>query len=321
MNVMEQTLRETIDPALTRENLSLLATRAMGRPLQAVSARVLTGGCWNRVISVGFEGRGPELVFKINPQKGDERIEREYRVLKYFAAHTEMPVPDPYLLDTSGSVIPGSLLIMKKLSGWVLHQAYGILDSGSSASVSEQIGHFVGRLHTARSKGFGGAELAEERRETAWSDFWLPRFDRVFEDSAEKGLVSAAFLEEVASARRDFPRLLAIGEQSTLTHYDIWSGNIMIDKEDGSPTVSGFLDVPGFWADYARELSFMEMFGVADSRFYQIYRSYHALDEAFEIRKNVYNLKMHMKHIMMYPDQSFYRNGAQQCLRQILRNR
>ena len=46
--------------------------------------------------------------------------------------------------------------------------------------------------------------------------------------------------------------------------------------------IGGFLDVPGFWADYARELSFMEMFGSADSRFYEVYTSYHELDDAFE---------------------------------------
>ena len=78
--------------------------------------------------------------------------------------------------------------------------------------------------------------------------------------------------------------------------------------------MSGYIDVPGHWADYARELSFMEMFGVADGLFYDVYRSYHRLDEGFELRKNLYNLKMHMRHIMMYPDQSYYRQGARECL-------
>jgi hypothetical protein len=38
------------------------------------------------------------------------------------------------------------------------------------------------------------------------------------------------------------------------------------------------------------------------------------MDEGFTARKNVYNLKMHIKHISMYPDQSYYRQGARACL-------
>jgi fructosamine-3-kinase len=112
---------------------------------------------------------------------------------------------------------------------------------------------------------------------------------------------------------------LDIGGRSTLTHYDIWSGNVMVDFEGsgypGQPFISGYIDIPGYWADYARELSFMEMFGLANDRFYGRYWAAYPRDDGFELRKNLYNLKMHLKHITMYPDQSYYREGAEACLR------
>jgi len=196
----------------------------------------------------------------------------------------------------------------------------------------------VGRLHNKRSKLFGGIELSGAERVVEWKDFWLPRFDAVFEDISQKNLIEVSFLDAISEQRKRFPVCLEIGEESTLTHYDIWSGNVMVETDGHSPfergnvgsredsddrdgvRVSGYLDIPGFWADYARELSFMEMFGMADSHFYEVYTSYHQLDEGFEIRKNLYNLKMHLKHITMYPDQRYYRDGAQQCLSYIERH-
>lgn len=91
----------------------------------------------------------------------------------------------------------------------------------------------------------------------------------------------------------------------------------MVDFADGQAHVSGFIDIPGHWADYARELSFADMFGVADDTFYSHYSNHHRLDPGFTLRKSVYNLKMHLKHITMYPDQYYYRQGAEACLRTI----
>ena len=59
----------------------------------------------------------------------------------------------------------------------------------------------------------------------------------------------------------------------------------------------------------------MEMFGLASPRFYDRYWGAFPRDETFELRKNIYNLKMHLKHIMMYPDQGYYREGAEASLR------
>ena len=314
MNVREAVLQEKIDPALTPENLSLLASRALGRPVQSEKADFLTGGCWNRVLGVSCAHGEDDLVFKISPVVGDAGLAREYLVLRYFQEHTDMPVPEALLADCSGEPIPGSLLIMRRMPGAVMHQLFGRLTASLRRSVSEQIGHTVGCLHGSRSTGFGGAEKAESERFGEWADFWLPRFDKAFEEISQKDLVDLPFLQAVEKERNGFPEILAIGPGSTLTHYDIWSGNVMLKTGGGGVRVSGYIDVPGHWADYARELSFMEMFGVADGLFYDVYRSYHRLDEGFELRKNLYNLKMHMRHIMMYPDQSYYRQGARECL-------
>jgi fructosamine-3-kinase len=311
---MEQLLKKKIDPFLTVENLSLIGSRASGREIRAKSAGILSGGCWNRVIEVSFENDEPDLVYKINPNREDKRLIREYGVLEYFQRNTEMPVPTPYLLDSSGEIIPGSTLVMQKIPGRVMHHIIGMLNRKAQEAVTEQIAHYVVGLHKTRSTGFGGVELPEQKRVENWAEFWLPRFDNVYEDISGKKIVSDQFLRAVARVREHFTRMLDIGRGSTLTNYDIWSGNVIIDFNQDEPYISGFIDIPGFWADYARELSFMEMFGVADRRLYRIYFTDYDRDPGFNLRKNIYNLKMHMKHIIMYPNEYYYRQGAETCL-------
>ncbi|HEB29417.1 MAG TPA: hypothetical protein ENI15_00870, partial [Spirochaetes bacterium] len=54
-----------------------------------------------------------------------------------------------------------------------------------------------------------------------------------------------------------------------------------------------------------------------NDRFYTMYREKYKQDPGFQIRKNVYNLKMHMRHIVMYPEELYNRQGAEKCLRVI----
>ena len=318
MNVMETVLRKKIDPYLSLENLSAIASEALRKNVRAGSKKTLLGGCWNRVIGVTLEGGFPDLVFKIGAETGDTRIAREFKVLEYFASRTGFPVPHPYLLESSGRIIPGTVLVMEKTRGDVLHQIYHNLTPGMRNSISEQIAHLVGKLHERTSLGFGGVECDTSELITSWSDFWLPRFDRVLEEVKESGLLDTLFLSEIESARDLFAGFLNIGQKSTLLHYDVWSGNIMIGFNKNEPAVTGFVDVQGYWGDYARELSFMELFGTADPRFYEIYPWNQAADEGLEIRKSIYNLKMNLKHITMYPAEQYYRRGARNCLRTIL---
>ena len=313
MNVQEELLRTAIDPSLTVDNLSQISQKAFGSSVRANGYDVLTGGCWNRVISVRHDSRD-DLVFKISPEIGNSGLEREFHVLRYFSEHTSLPVPEPLHFDLSGNIVRGSLLVMRKIPGHVMHQVYGYLDTEARNNITTQIARYVSELHHSKATRFGGIEKTDLERLESWSDFWIPRFDRAMEQVRSGNYIATNKIDEIDVIRPSFRSLLDIGPDSTATHYDIWSGNVMIDMEVSPPRVSGFIDIPGFFADYAREISFMLMFGLADRAFFDVYTANHHLDPEFWIRVHIYNLKMHLKHITMYPTESYYRQGADECL-------
>lgn len=318
MNVQEALLQERIDPHLSDTTLTELARRASHRGGgdgvgRVHGYRILTGGCWNRVI--GISAGEYDAVCKISPHGHDERIIREYRVLETFAEQTELPVPRPLYLDADGELLPGTTLVMSRIPGAVMHECFGLLNYGARRRVTDQIAADLSRLHTIRGRGFGGVEMEESERHASWADFWLPRYDRVIDEAAASGSVPAPLIEGARALRPRLREPLEIGSESTMTHYDIWSGNVMIDVEADPPRVSGYIDVPGYYADYARELSFAMLFGIAGRRFFETYLRHHELDDGFELRANIYNLKMNIKHIQMYPSQLVYQQGAAENLR------
>ena len=313
MNVQEALLAEQIDPHLTNANLTRQLTAA-GFEASVVGYRVLTGGCWNRVIGLSLSD-GRELVCKISPNLNDDKIGREYEVLSVFASRATLPVPKPILLDTSGKIIPGTLLIMSMIDGMVMHGGFRFLDSPGRRSVSRQIGRHVSELHNIVVSGFGAVEIEESDRHGRWSEFWLPRFDLVLDEMAAGTYIDTRMVDEIREVRPHFPNALDTVTVGTFTHYDIWSGNVMIDPERAE--VTGYIDIPGYYADYARELSFMMLFGIADGDFFEEYLAAHSLDDGFQLRINLYNLKMNLKHIAMYPSERYYRDGAEECLAHI----
>lgn len=312
LNVNEQTLREQIDPYLNPDHLSDICSKALQRPVMVGHAEILTGGCLNRVIGIHFEDMTPAMVLKINPTLHDDGLQHEFKVLEYFDSHTNMPVAKPLYFDDSGEIIPGTFFLMEKIEGVVMHQAR--LFPSEIKDVISQIAEIVVELHDHKEEGFGGVELPVEKRTPTWSDFWLNRFDGRIKRIRNTGSVPAIFFNRIDKIRKELPRLLQIGSKATLTHYDIWSGNVILSLNNGGVKVSCFLDVQGYWADYARELSFMEMFGLANKDFYHIYEAHHRLDENFQLRKNIYNLKMNLLHMEMYPGEYHYQLGAHSCL-------
>jgi fructosamine-3-kinase len=312
MNVNEKVLKRKIDPYLTEGNLATICSESLGKKVEIKKAYILTGGCLNRVVGVDFKNGDPSIVLKATPSQKDDGLRHEYSVLKYFIDQTRVPVPLPLFYDESSDIIPGTYFVMKKVDGISMHHLdFSLHDI---REITEQVAKILIDLHKKKEKGFGGVDLSPDDRATEWADFWLPRFDQVITEVRSGEHVPGALLNRIKKVRPKFETLLKIGHISTLTHYDIWSGNIMLHRNNGGMKVSGLLDVQGYWADYARELSFMEMFGVANDYFYSLYREIHPLDDTFHIRKDLYNLKMHVKHIHMYPDQTVYRHGAEQCL-------
>jgi fructosamine-3-kinase len=252
------------------------------------------------VIAVASEDGARNLVLKMTPYPGDTALQREYAVLRHFRARTALPVPEPFLLDLRGGRVPGSVLVMERIPGTALHAVYAHLGAAGRAAIATQIAEHLAALHAQREPGFGAVEAPPGQRTATWPEFWLPRYDAALAEAQAKGALPEALFAELQDLRRHLLPLLDIGPVGTLTHYDIWTGNVMVALDGPLPRVTGYLDALGYYGDYARELS--SMLRLADHRLLHRYGRMHGFDPTFKTRFRLYALKMCTQLVTMYPD-------------------
>jgi fructosamine-3-kinase len=204
---------------------------------------------------------------------------------------------------------------MTQVPGKVLSEIGPGLSDAERRSIAEELADHLVALHTRQEPGFGSVEVPAEVRSPTWADFFLPRYDIAVAEARNRFLLDGEMRDGLAEVRRHLPRVLDIGPRGTLTHYDIWTGNVMVDRRGERVYVSGFLDVLGYYADYARELS--SMFSMADEPLMQVYRQRHGLDEGFQVRFDVYSMKMCLQLVAMYPSEPRHVEAARRFLRQV----
>lgn len=125
---------------------------------------------------------------------------------------------------------------------------------------------------------------------SAWPVCWLPRFDSAFDEQQQEQPDLVELFTGIYKIRGNFPRVLEIGVLGTLTHYDIWGGNVMVHSWATGLHLSSFLEAIEYLADCARDLS--SMCGLGGKRLIEIYAQLRGLDSRYQVQHDIYASKM-----------------------------
>ncbi|MCK4373885.1 MAG: phosphotransferase, partial [Candidatus Brocadiae bacterium] len=156
----------------------------VGGHLTVTGIRRLHGGMVNSVLELATDGEPPLIVAKLSAEAGNGGFEWECRVLRWYRANTNFPVPEPYGCDVSGDIFAGSCLMMERLPGDNLGHAR--LTPADRAAVERQMAAILAALHRHKRGTYGSALDAEEEGAPRWLDRFGPRIRREFESVAER---------------------------------------------------------------------------------------------------------------------------------------
>lgn len=170
-----------------------------------------------------------DVVLKLYPPEDAEHAEVEARVLAFVDAR--LPVPTPRVLAT-GAQDGWRYLLMSRLRGRRLVEAWPQLDAGDRARIAEQTGAALAELHAldiaplaALGPEWDGfvaqqrASAAERQRERRLAPQWIERID--------------AFLDAWAPPAP--PRRV-------LLHTEVMREHLMVEGAGGSFALSGLID-------------------------------------------------------------------------------
>jgi fructosamine-3-kinase len=281
-----------------------LLRRFTGSRLTVTGVARMHGGMVNSVLELTTDGQPERVVAKLSGQPHNAGFEHEFQALEWYRRHTSFPVPEPYGVDTSGDVFPGSCLIMERLPGENLAQV--ALTTREAADIERPTARCLADLHGLHRPTYGFACEPAEDGQTHWLDWFAPKMQGESAAAVDRLSGTARDIIEREMARLD-AWLPECGEP-TLVHGDVWATNVIVDPlAPGGPALSGFVDGRCQFADVEYELAYLLVFRTVGQPFFAEYAQHRSIREGFERRCRIYWLHTMLLHVRAFGDAHYIR--------------
>ncbi|MET8164255.1 aminoglycoside phosphotransferase family protein [Streptomyces sp. NPDC005329] len=203
----------------------------------------LGGGTYNTVEELRLTDGG-HYVLKVAPTAPG--LSHEIRLLAAEAefcrgaARAEVTAPRVIALD-------GQWLLMTVCPGdpWD-----GSLNAVEQAELRRELGGQVARLHRVTGPGFGYPSGVFGPLAPDWRTAFTAMFDAVLDDARRFGARLPRPADEVAAVARAAYDALDEVTVARLVHFDLWPGNVLVDRAGAKPRIGGLIDGERmFWGD------------------------------------------------------------------------
>ena len=229
-----------IRPKLTRADVEALVRDRLGPDLEVVSHEEFTDGFFNAAHAVGLAD-GRHLVVKVAPDPGVKVLRYEADLMateiEFFQRAGAVGVPMPKLWHADDRV-----MIMDRLGGIRLPEAKEQMSEAERLELRRELGRLGALINTVEGEHFGYPRSDGRTKSDSWGESFLAMIDDVVADIEEFGTVlprPAAEIRDLIAAHRP---LLDTVERPVLVHFDLWDGNIFVERDENGWRVEGFID-------------------------------------------------------------------------------
>ncbi|MET9844190.1 phosphotransferase family protein [Streptomyces ossamyceticus] len=245
------------------EERARLVLAAAGLPPESLAERLpLGGGTYNTVEELRLTD-GTRLVLKIPPPPTVPGLSHERDLLvgeaTFCRAAGTAGVPVPGVvgaaLDESAPTGRHVLLSHCPGAGWE-----GLTAEGK-AGVRRELGGLVARLHEVTGPGFGYPTGALGPLAPDWRTAFTTMYEAVLDDARRYAAWLPRPVEEVARTARHAYDALDEVTVPRLVHFDLWDGNILVER-GASARVGGLIDGERmFWGDPVADFVSLALLG------------------------------------------------------------
>ncbi|AZQ32620.1 aminoglycoside phosphotransferase family protein [Streptomyces cyaneochromogenes] len=206
--------------------------------------RPLSGGTYNTVEELLLTD-GRRYVLKVPPASTVPGLTHESDLLvseaEFYRAAAKADVRAPHV------VAIGSHLLMTACPGEPWN---GSLTATEQTALRTELGRQVARLHTITGPGFGYPSGALGPLAPDWRTAFTGMLDAVLEDARRYRARLPRPADNVAHTLRTGYDALDEVTVPRLVHFDLWQGNILVDRASGQARIGGLIDGERmFWGD------------------------------------------------------------------------
>ena len=204
------------------------------------------------------------LVLKVAPHPDAPTLIYERDIMRteemfYRASAGKAPVPEVVHADYAREVIGSDFLLMSELPGSSWYAERERIDDADRARMRTELGGMVAALHQVTGPGFG---YPQGHLTADWRTAFLSMVDAVLADADTFATELPQSIEQIRRTIGSRADLLDEVAVPVLVHYDLWDGNILVDRTpDGRTRISGLVDGErAFWGDPLAELVSLALF-------------------------------------------------------------
>ncbi|MCF4136069.1 aminoglycoside phosphotransferase family protein [Streptomyces sp. Tue 6430] len=228
----------------SRERAALRALAVAGLPAGSLARVVpLAGGTYNTVEELRLTD-GRRFVLKTEPAGPGLRHESGLLVseAEFYRGAALAGVPAPRVVALDG---PWLLMTLSPGTPWD-----DTFTAAERADLRRELGRQVARLHTVAGPGHGYPSGALGPLAADWRSAFAAMLDAVLDDARRYRVRLPRPADEVAAVARGAYGALDAVTVPRLVHFDLWPGNILVDRPAGRPRIGGLVDGERmFWGD------------------------------------------------------------------------
>ncbi|GAA4324859.1 aminoglycoside phosphotransferase family protein [Streptomyces venetus] len=226
-------------------------------PGRLAHLRPLTGGTYNTVEELRLTD-GNRYVLKVPPPATTPGLRHERRLLvseaEFYRSAAGVEVPAPRLVT-----LRDDFLLMTACPGEAWDDT---LTDAEHLTLRTELGREAARLHRVTGPGFGYPSGALGPLAAGWRTAFTTMFDAVLDDARRYGARLPRPVDAVARTASSAYGALEEVTVPRLVHFDLWRGNILVDRSAGGPRVGGLIDGERmFWGDPVAEFVSLALLG------------------------------------------------------------
>ncbi|WP_063749180.1 phosphotransferase family protein, partial [Streptomyces viridochromogenes] len=201
---------------------------------------------------------GNRYVLKVPPAATTPGLRHERRLLvseaEFYRSAAGVEVPAPRLVT-----LRDDFLLMTACPGDAWDDT---LTDDEHLTLRTELGRQSARLHRVTGPGFGYPSGALGPLAPDWRTAFTTMFDAVLDDARRYGARLPRPADAVARTASSAYGALEEVTVPSLVHFDLWRGNILVDRSAGGPRIGGLIDGERmFWGDPLAEFVSLALLG------------------------------------------------------------